>query len=356
MPAEFWTEAAQMAKAAAIVAAVALPVGLLGWVVARRRSEPLLPACRPSRVPWGAFEVIAAFLIVFEVLRPVVLLLLASSGFFEQLYGPGFPEMQPPAGEVAAEVKAEQEAAMVLRQLWAGVLALPVQLGLLYGVRRALYPAWKPQATMGVASTLALAVAAWVVLTPLVLAFNFVVNFLFTLFDLPPESHQLTHFESRLPIDPAVFLFQVCVAAPLVEELVFRGVILSWLIGGRNPQGTLDAPSGLRPWLVAFLGAVFAAMSGKPGPVIFAAVLIVGMVAVVVICHSKRRTVSAIYSSAMFFALVHSLVWPNPIPLFVFALGLGWLAVRTRGIVVPTIVHGLFNAVSAVYVLRGGAG
>jgi membrane protease YdiL (CAAX protease family) len=47
-------------------------------------------------------------------------------------------------------------------------------------------------------------------------------------------------------------------------------------------------------------------------------------------------------------------VWPSPIPLFVLGLGLGWLAVRTRGILVPAIVHGLFNAVSGVFVLRGG--
>jgi len=50
---------------------------------------------------------------------------------------------------------------------------------------------------------------------------------------------------------------------------------------------------------------------------------------------------------------VHSSVWPSPIPLFVLGLGLGWLAMRTRGVFVPVIVHGLFNAVSAVFVLRG---
>ena len=65
--------------------------------------------------------------------------------------------------------------------------------------------------------------------------------------------------------------------------------------------------------------------------------------------------IRALYVSAAFFALVHSAVWPTPIPLFFLGLGLGWLAVRTRGIFVPVIVHGLFNAVSAVYVLRGAA-
>jgi membrane protease YdiL (CAAX protease family) len=66
-----------------------------------------------------------------------------------------------------------------------------------------------------------------------------------------------------------------------------------------------------------------------------------------------KRHARGIYASAALFALVHAGVWPSPIPLFFLGLGLGWLAVRTRGILVPVIVHGLFNAVSAVYVLRG---
>ena len=40
---------------------------------------------------------------------------------------------------------------------------------------------------------------------------------------------------------------------------------------------------------------------------------------------------------------------------FVLGLGLGWLAVRTNWLVVPVVVHALFNAVSVAFVLRGGA-
>ena len=39
--------------------------------------------------------------------------------------------------------------------------------------------------------------------------------------------------------------------------------------------------------------------------------------------------------------------------LFVLGLGLGWLAVWTRGLLVPVLVHGLFNGVSVLFVLRG---
>jgi Type II CAAX prenyl endopeptidase Rce1-like len=62
----------------------------------------------------------------------------------------------------------------------------------------------------------------------------------------------------------------------------------------------------------------------------------------------------AIIASSALFAAVHSQVWPSPVPLFVLALGLGYLYMRTRSLVGPVVVHGMFNAVSAVYLLMGG--
>ena len=40
----------------------------------------------------------------------------------------------------------------------------------------------------------------------------------------------------------------------------------------------------------------------------------------------------------------------------VLALGLGYLTARTRDITAAVVVHGMFNAVSFVFLLRGGAG
>jgi membrane protease YdiL (CAAX protease family) len=69
--------------------------------------------------------------------------------------------------------------------------------------------------------------------------------------------------------------------------------------------------------------------------------------------RTGARRARAVYATAALFAVVHSSVWPNPVPLFVLGLALGWLAVRTNGVLVPVIVHGLFNAVSVAFVLRG---
>ena len=45
---------------------------------------------------------------------------------------------------------------------------------------------------------------------------------------------------------------------------------------------------------------------------------------------------------------MHSFAWPSPVALFVLALGLGWLAHRTRSLAGPIVLHGLFNAVSCM--------
>src|SRR5688572_17481089 len=139
-----------------IVAAVAAPVGLLARAL-RPRGEPLLPQWEPWRVPWSGLDVFGGFLILSPFVLPVLVLqLLAEGGFFQAVYGPNFP----PLG-------AKVEEANMLRSLWAGFFALPVQLGLLWFALRALHSKWKPQfvGRGSLAGKVWLAVLAWLVLT-----------------------------------------------------------------------------------------------------------------------------------------------------------------------------------------------
>jgi membrane protease YdiL (CAAX protease family) len=53
----------------------------------------------------------------------------------------------------------------------------------------------------------------------------------------------------------------------------------------------------------------------------------------------------AIFASSLMFAAAHANAWPAPIPLFVLALALGWLAYRTQSIIGCVVVHSLFNSV-----------
>ncbi|MBA4189150.1 MAG: hypothetical protein C0467_14225 [Planctomycetaceae bacterium] len=317
MPVEFSSEALQMVTAGAIVSAVALPLGFLSWAIGRARSTPMLPSWKPWRVPWGGFEVFAAYIVVAFTIP----FALAQS------------HLLPTA---------------------VGVIALPIQLAFLAFTLRTLYPNWKPRILA--MPVLPLAVLVWAVLTPLVLLFHSGVVQLFTAMGWKPDEHPLAKLGGGPLFENALFLLQACVAAPLIEEILFRGVLLAWVIGGheRSQESPPQTPTAIRPWLVMGVAVLFAALSGKVGPVVFAGGLAAGLVIVWVTVRRGKRHLRAVYASAAMFAMVHSAVWPSPVPLFLLGLGLGWCAVRTRGVLVPAIVHGLFNAVSAVYVLRGG--
>ena len=375
MPA-IWSEAAQLLTSGLIVAAVAAPVGLLARAL-RPRGEPLLPRWKPWRVPWSGFEVTVAFLMVPYVLPMVANTLLTDNGFFQRVYGADFPA--PGAEGLSPERAAE---AATVRMLWANLLSLPIALGALWLAARALYPARK--AALAGRGSLAgkvwLAVLAWLALAPIVLAFNAVVNAVFQQFDVVPEQHSLAALGGRPLLDRVLFVLEACAAAPLREEVIFRGVLLAWCVGRlrvpgggggaaldkaavgavmetveprATPTGAAVSPfTAARPWFVMAAALGFAVLSDKQPAVAFAVLLLIGLGVLWRFKRTGARRARAVYATAALFAVVHSGVWPSPIPLFLLGLGLGWLAVRTNGVLVPVIVHGLFNAVAAVFVLR----
>src|SRR5207244_2363143 len=91
VPADLWTDAGRMAGCGLAIATVAVPVGLIGWAMARRLGVSLLPCPLPWRVPWTGLEVALAFLVLNVVIPGLVLEALAQSAFFQWVYGPGFP-------------------------------------------------------------------------------------------------------------------------------------------------------------------------------------------------------------------------------------------------------------------------
>jgi membrane protease YdiL (CAAX protease family) len=350
VPAEFWTDAARMATSGLLVAAGAVPVGLVARA-RRPRGEPPLPRWAPWPVPWTGFEVVVAFLMVTIVLPVAALQLLTSTGFYQHIYGADF--LLPGAPDADPEQLKE---ANTLRMLWANLLALPAVIGLLWLAAKSLYPKWKPNLA-GRGSTAGkvwLAVAAWLALAPVVLTFNAVVNAVAQWLDVPPETHALAKLAARPLLDQVLFALEACVGAPLREELIFRGVLLAWCVGRIRVPGAGPTPlTDARPAFVMVAVVARAVMEQRTGPIVFAALLVVGFALVWRFARVGARRARAVYATAAFFAMVHAGVWPNPVPLFVLGLGLGWLAVRTNGIVVPAVVHGLFNAVSVAFVLRG---
>lgn len=380
MPTDQWSDALRMAGCGATVAMAAFPVALVAWRIARRRGESILPGPKPWRSPWSGFEVVLAFLTAQAIVPGLVFLTLSQTNLFQTVYGPDFPrsatipgpsfEASSAVSGPAAALAAREHLLMLsaVRAIWAGLVSFPLQLGALMASRVLLDPRRRfPVEARLTSGQIALAILTWAVLAPGVLVIHAVVNLAFTQLDWPIEEHPFSKLSVMRPaLDQALLALQAGVAAPVIEESLFRGVLLGWLVGGRTILGPTPrtsshrSPGDRRVWSVLALGVIVAAvLSGDAGqwfagpirgPVLFAVGLLVGW-AVLRRATRKRRTVGAVYSSAALFAIVHSSVWPSPIPLFVLGLGLGWLAVRTRSVVAPAIVHGLFNTVSVLFVL-----
>ena len=130
---------------------------------------------------------------------------------------------------------------------------------------------------------------------PLVVCVNVLVRMVF-----PKEVEQINSVEKVLlaqpPLDLALWAAAAAVLrAPIVEELVFRGLFQSW----------------------------FNMFTAWP----------------------------AILSASIVFAAVHSSAWPDPIPLVLVGVMLGLAFQRTRNLLAPIVAHALFNGVMTAVAL-----
>src|SRR5262249_571240 len=144
-----------------------------------------------------------------------------------------------------------------------------------------------------------------------------------------------------------------------VEELLFRGILLRWLYrrgwGGLACLGSalvvaLLSRLGLlvEAWTGAETGPDWSAVLRAAAPALFVLALVPGYLVVWRLQRTPFPT--ALCSSSLLFAVIHS-AWPDPVALFVLALGLGWLAERTQSLVGPIVLHGLFNGIACAQLL-----
>jgi membrane protease YdiL (CAAX protease family) len=332
----------------ALAVVAGLPAAAVWWAL-RRRGEPVLMPDPPPTARWSAVAVFLAFAAYFLVPAGAT-----------AITAP--PELLQRGGDKAATPRTLQRF-----ELQAQALAFPFELALMTLLVRPGGGLWLRRPA---AAALA-AYLAWLMLLPLVFVIHTAVNVAYTLtFRDGPTSHPLLEFLSRgaTSFDWTLAFTQAVIVAPVLEETLFRGVLLPYLLADR-----------VRPAVASVLCLPLALVFGPPAwgidrtsALLFALALVCGPgwvmrldnapalarwlpcrpagVGDTALAPTPGHAAAAIWVSAALFAVMHSNVWPTPVPLFLLALGFGWLAYRTHSLVAPVVAHALFNAVSCITV------
>jgi membrane protease YdiL (CAAX protease family) len=368
-----------MLQAGLMVAGGGAFVAASSFLLARRGGKPLFAPVGPPRSNVNGFGVLGGFL-VFVCVIFIVQNLLNASNFFPTLYGADFPK---PLLKEDHPLTDRDKEAQAIRGLWGAVVAFFLQVGLIvYIVKRQGGP--NPLHLRSVGMNITSGYLTWLMITPAAFSVFILANIaLARLTGQEPDKHPLTLLgENARTLEWTLLILQTVCFAPLLEELIFRGVLLPWLSQKADPAHA--TPYTVQPWMrtnvivglafsialaVHWRECVKAIDQREPGNAIarlLPALFILTIVPVYwLVPHLHRlrkhlrvrsaQQARAIVASSALFAAFHASVWPSPVPLFVLAMGLGYLAIRTRSLVGPVVVHGMFNAVSALYLVRGGS-
>jgi membrane protease YdiL (CAAX protease family) len=274
-------------------------------------------------------------------------------GFDRWWYG---IDLSAPAGADAGAV----QQAMFRMKLWAGVLAFPFQVltyPLVFRVISGVHLSQLGLTTRRLGRNLLLGLAGVVVLTPGVLGLYQLLLYLYAWSGAGTEKHPLVQVAEQ-PLAPAEWVLLVLsavVMAPVVEEITFRGVLQPWF-AARRWGGHVAMASAFVMTLYIRGGRLFTVWSQGTQAVweeVTPALFVLALVPVywLVWRRSPTPTAPAVFGTSLLFASFHASVWPSPVPLFVLALGLGWLAYRTRSLVGPIVLHSLFNGLSCLQLL-----
>jgi membrane protease YdiL (CAAX protease family) len=265
------------------------------------------------------------------------------------------------AGPGAAEVGLPLMRRLVLLRigLWAMALAFPLQAFTIPFVLHAVSgtrPAQLGLTTRRLGRNLLLGFGGFLVLSPLVLAINDGAERLNTsMLGGVPQVHPLTlvAWSGPTPVEWALLVFSGVVAAPVLEELVFRGLLQRYFAahawGGHAALALAFAVALLYSWGQIRAATSLPALLTAAAPALFILALV--PVYLLVVSRSPTAVGPALFGTSALFGAIHSNVWPSPVALFALALGLGWLAWRTRSLAGPMLLHGLFNGIACVRLL-----
>lgn len=294
-----------------------LGLAAIGWPYAISRIRAGRPLVEPSeqrQVPWdGAIALFA--LLIYALITLLLTPLLAA--MLHRAANPGLPD--PPAEISFAEALADPTW-LTARFQAQSVLSLVAMAAVLTYLRLAGRASW---ADFGLSLNkfgrhLKLGLLAFTVIFPPVIVLNGLLNAMWR------KSEHPIIVGYRASGDETLFVWSAIAAvavAPLVEEFIFRDVLQGWLQRLFADRGRSDE--------AAVAGPDEAARAVQP-----------------------PASIAPIVISSFLFAAVHQFGpdWP---PLFLLALGLGYLYRQTHSLWPGIIVHTLLNAwsMAALYFL-----
>jgi membrane protease YdiL (CAAX protease family) len=316
--------------------------------------------------PWTGRDIAFALFFIYGFWGALSFQVLQSTGLAERLYGPEVTALTHPRDTQADPAKNDDQALRLLKirlSLWSTALAFPFQVMTIPVVFYALSgvrPGRIGLTRRRFGRNVLVGVGGWILITPLVFVVHWLALILTNQFGTNAvREHPLTLLARGHPttVEWILLVTSASIAAPILEEIIFRGALQPWFAG--IPNGGAFAMSAaflVTVWMQAT--PLSTALHAGGSELLIAALPVIFVVAmmpfyILVARHPPRPESPALFATAVLFAAVHSNVWPSPVPLFVLGLALGTLAARTGSLVGPIVLHGLFNSVTCVMLLKG---
>jgi membrane protease YdiL (CAAX protease family) len=319
-----------------------------------------LPANAPPAAPVTGLVVVFALLLVEFYWPWLAFQALSRCGFYERMYGPEFVALAEAPGPPPAppEDAAARDGDRYRLNLWAQALAFPLQVAtvpvLFYFLLR-VPPAALGLTTARLGRNLAAGGLGFLLLTPAVWGVHLATQALVLRSGAGAvQEHPLTQLArgGASPAEWVLIVFTAVVQAPVVEEILFRGMLQRTFArfrnGGHVAMGAAFLFTLVGRWDQAPSGESVRAAAGALAPTLFVAALVPLYLVVYFRSHSPEGP--AVFGTAVLFASIHP-NWPAPVALFVLALGLGRIAARTSSLAGSVLMHALFNAVSCALLL-----
>lgn len=160
----------------------------------------------------------------------------------------------------------------------------------------------------------------------------------------------------------SIAILTAVAAAPLTEELIFRGVILGWLCkifsgraAGETDPDRIETSNGLESEVEEERAGARSVnledWMDFPYRPPTAEIRVERRLESPKVAESSFAFWMPNVLTSLFFAALHFRQWPAPIPLFFFSLGLGYLAQRSGNLISSIVLHASFNGISTAMLI-----